>query len=351
MLELSVYLKGQGVAVELATLESDASGPLARAARDRDLRCTTLPGELRHPARLTRTLGELVSELGIQLVHSHSRKADAMSRLATYPEGVKRISTVVGRHPTNSKLRMLGVVTPALRRLFDHVVAPSPRTLEQLRKSGHAFDRTTLVDNGLDLPPAPAGFSVADTRAELGAGPDDVLMVRTCRLVPQKGLDLLLRAMARQVSQGHPMRLALVGDGPERNPLARLVSRLGLNGRVTFTGYRDDAVDLLRAADLMVISSRNEDLPRSMLEAMALGVPIIAANVGGGIRRLIQSGETGWLVRREDLDALSLAMTDALRKPELGAEYAKAARDVHKKGHTRDIMGAQYLELYTQLLG
>ena len=351
VLELSSHLASRGVEVELATLESDASGPLARAARDLGLRCTTLLGELRHPVRLTRTLSELVSGLGIHLVHSHSVKADAMNRLATYPTGVKRVSTVHGRHATNRKLHLLGALNRPTLRLFDHVVAGSPRSLEQLRTSGFAFDQTTLVDNGLDLPPAPAGFSAEAARAELGAGPDDVLLVRACRLVPQKGLDLLLRAVARQVVQGQPIRLALVGDGPQREALGRLVSRLGLTERVTFTGYREDAVDLIRAADLMVISSRDDSLPRSLLEAMALGVPVIATNVGGGIRRLIQSGQSGWLVRRDDLDALSLALTDALRQPDLRAQYAEAAKDVFAKGHTRQIMGEQYLELYRRLLG
>ena len=351
VLELSSYLASRGVEVELATLESDASGPLARAARDRGLRCTTLLGELRHPVRLTRALSELVRGLGTRLVHSHSVKADAMSRLATYPAGVKRLATVHGRHATNSKLRLLNAVNRPALRLFDHVVAAAPRTLERLRTSGFAFDHTTLVDSGLDLPPAPAGFSAADTRAKLGAGPDDVLLVRACRLVPQKGVDILIKAVARQVAQGQPMRLALVGDGPQREALGQLVSRLGLTERVTFTGYREDALDLIRAADLMAISSRDDSLPRSLLEAMALGVPVVAANVGGGIRNLIQSGHSGWLVRRDDLDALSLALTDALRQPDLRAAYAEEARAVISKGHTREIMGQQYLGLYERLLG
>ena len=351
VLELSSYLREQGVEVELAALESDCAGPLARAARNMGLRCTVLPGELRHPARLVRALAGLVSGLGIQLVHSHSVKADAMNRLATYPCQVKRLSTVHGRRPTNPKLWLLNAVNMPALRLFDHVVAATPRTLDRLRLAGMAFAHTTLVDSGLDLPPAPDGFSTAATRAELGAANGDALIVRACRLVPQKGVDLLLRAVARQVAQGKPVRLAIVGDGPERAPLAELSSRLGLSERVTFTGYRDDALDLQRAADLCVISSRDDSLPRSMLQAVALGVPVVAANVGGGIRRLIRNGETGWLVRRDDLDALSLSLTEALGQPDLQRKYAAAARSEYKKGYTCQTMGEQYLDLYRRLLG
>jgi len=350
LLELSTFLLDQGVEVELAALESDCAGPLARAARDLGLRCTVLPGELRHPARLVRALSGLVRGLGIQVVHSHSIKADAMSRLATYPTGVKRLSTQHGRHPTNPKLRLLGAITPAALRLFDHVVAAAPRTLDQLRKAGFSYDRTTLVDSGLDLPPAPGSDALAAARAELGAADGDLLIVRACRLVPQKGVDLLLRAVARQVAQGRALRLAIVGEGSERHPLAELSSRLGITERVTFTGYRDDALDLQRAADLCVISSRDDSLPRSMLQAMALGIPVVAANVGGGIRMVIRPGDTGWLVRRDDLDALSISLTDALVQPDLRHKYAAAARLEHEKGHTRAIMGQQYLDLYAQLV-
>ncbi len=350
LLELSAYLQDQGQDVHIAVLESDAAPGLTAAARRLDLRCTTLPGELRHPMRLANTLSELVSSLGIQVVHSHSHKADAMQRLATFPETVKRMATCHGRHPTSSKLRLLELVNRPALRLFQHAVAVSPRMLDQLRDSGLPYNHTTLIDNGLDVPPAKSDFSAEGLRGELGVKPDEALLIRACRLVPSKGVDLLLRALARQVAR-HPVRLVIAGDGPEKSSLEQLASRLGIADRVIFAGYREDVPDLLRAADLMVLSSRDEGLPRSMLEAMALEVPVIAANVGGGIRRLIQPGQNGWLVRREDLDAVSLTMTEALSRPDLRQQYSTDAYALYQQNHTRAAMGQQYLDLYKQLLG
>lgn len=350
VLELGAFLQQQGVDVHLACLESDAAGPLGEAARQMGLAYTTLPGELRRPDRLVRALAGMVERLGIQLVHSHSIKADAMQRLATFPRGVRRVATRRGRTPTSAKLRGLELINGPALRLMDHVVALSPLSLEQLRGAGLDINRSTLIENGLDLPAPAPDFSAADLRASLGVGPDQTLLVRACRLVPAKGIDLLLRAMARQVSR-HDLRLVLAGEGPAKDDLRQLAARLDLGDRVTFAGHRDDVPDLLRAADLMVLSSREEGLPSSMLQAMALGVPLVAANVGGGIRRLIQPASTGWLVRGGDLDELSLAVTEALDSPELGEKYAAAALAVYQHNHTRAAMGEQYLALYQALLG
>ncbi len=350
VLELSAHLQAHGHEVHIAALESDAAPALGEAAHRRGLGCTTLPGEMRHPGRLLATLGELVDRLGVQLVHSHSLKADAVQRLATFPDKTRRVSTYHGRYPTSTKLWLLQKVNLPALRLFDHVVAMSPRSLEQLRHGGLSIERTTLIDNGLDLPPSSGRTTPERTRDALGVAPDDMLMVRACRQVKDKGIDLLLRAMARQVSY-HQVRLIIAGEGQQKHELQQLARRLDLLDRVTFAGYRQDVPALLRAADLMVISSRDEGLPCSLLEAMALGVPVVAANVGAGIRRLIQPGHSGWLVRREDVDALSLAMTEALSRPDLREAYAAEAKKVYEQNHTRAAMGEQYLELYDRLLG
>jgi glycosyltransferase involved in cell wall biosynthesis len=111
------------------------------------------------------------------------------------------------------------------------------------------------------------------------------------RLHPSKGYDLLLAAVADLVTTLPGVRLRVVGDGPLRDPLNDQAHRLGLHDHVAFLGTRD--VDEVRAelacADLLVISSRDEGLPRTLLEAAASGVPVVATSVGG-----IPSAVTGW---------------------------------------------------------
>jgi glycosyltransferase involved in cell wall biosynthesis len=114
------------------------------------------------------------------------------------------------------------------------------------------------------------------------AGPTVVLLT-VGRLVPSKGYDLLLTAMAALATERPEVRLRIVGDGPSRDALVRQAQRLGVSGVVDFAGAAtpDEVRAELARADLFVISSRDEGLPRTLLEATAAGVPVVTTNVGG----------------------------------------------------------------------
>ncbi|GHK04209.1 hypothetical protein SY2F82_60060 [Streptomyces sp. Y2F8-2] len=121
-----------------------------------------------------------------------------------------------------------------------------------------------------------------------GPGPS---LLAVGRLVPSKGYDILLEALATLVETVPAARLRIVGDGPERTRLTALAERLGLAGRVTFLGARgvDDVREEYARADLFVISSRDEGLPRTLLEAASAAVPVVATRVGG-----IPAAVSGW---------------------------------------------------------
>ncbi len=136
------------------------------------------------------------------------------------------------------------------------------------------------------------------------AGPEPSLLA-VGRLVPSKGYDILLSALAMLVETVPSARLRIVGDGPEKAKLLRQADRLGLAGHVTFLGAQ--GVEGVRAelarADLFVIASRDEGLPRTLLEAVAAGVPVVATSVGG-----IPAAASNWSsVSLVSVDAASLA--------------------------------------------
>jgi glycosyltransferase involved in cell wall biosynthesis len=131
-----------------------------------------------------------------------------------------------------------------------------------------------------------------------------------------KGLTYLLRAMA-QVSRGYPeARLLLVGSGPLEDELKALVNDLGLVQKVIFAGRitYDQVPAFLAASDLLVLPSLNEGLPRVVLEAMAMGLPVVASRVGG-IPELVRDGETGLLVPPRNEEALGKALVSLLADP------------------------------------
>jgi glycosyltransferase involved in cell wall biosynthesis len=143
------------------------------------------------------------------------------------------------------------------------------------------------------------------------------------RLIPAKGGDLLLRALARVSDL--PFRVALIGAGSERARLEALASELGIAERVHFHGEIPNAAPLFPAFDLFVSSSRSEGSPIVLFEAMAAGVPIAAARVGGVPEALRE--QDAWLVPPEDPEALARAVREALGDPAAARRRAQSARE------------------------
>jgi glycosyltransferase involved in cell wall biosynthesis len=190
-------------------------------------------------------------------------------------------------------------------------------------------------------PLGPADGSDADPaalRAELGIPAGAPVVGTIARLVPIKGLDVLLRAARRVVERVPEVRFVLVGGGREREALARQAADLGLVGRVNFTGERLEVAALYRLFDCFALPSRSEGCSNVLLEAMQVGLPIVATCVGG-IKELVRDGAQALLVAPEDDAALADALVRVLTDAELARRLAAAARD-----RSREFTIAAYVE-------
>jgi glycosyltransferase involved in cell wall biosynthesis len=161
-----------------------------------------------------------------------------------------------------------------------------------------------------------------DIRAELNLPRDSPLVATAAILRPEKRLDVLIEAHAGLERSVH---LVIAGVGPGRGSLERLAANLGSAERVHFLGLRDDVDMILRSADVGALSSDWEGMPLFALECMAAGTPLVATAVGG-LRELVESGETGLLVKPGDPSALREALANVIRQPELGQRLAAAAK-------------------------
>jgi glycosyltransferase involved in cell wall biosynthesis len=168
------------------------------------------------------------------------------------------------------------------------------------------------------------------------------------RLEPRKGVDLALEALARAQAP-RDLQLDIIGDGPCRAALERQTAALGLAGRVRFRGYRSDPEIILAGTDAVLCSSRKEGMGVALLEAMALGRPVIAVPVGG-VPEIVSDGDTGWLARDGSIDALADALAAAARagRTELARRGARARATVEGR-FTEAHMRAAYEELYRRL--
>jgi len=147
------------------------------------------------------------------------------------------------------------------------------------------------------------------------SGRREPLILAAGRLVPQKGFDLLLQAFARVAADFPDWRIAIAGEGPERQGLARLHDKLGLAGRVDLLGHVQDIEAWMDRASLVVQPSRFEGFPNVVLESMGMGAAVISADCPAGPSELIVDGVNGRLVPVENVDALARVMAELMSQP------------------------------------
>ncbi len=219
-------------------------------------------------------------------------------------------------------------VNRQLARLTDEVYGVAWGQLPYITGDlGHDAAKLRIVYNGIDPTWIDGGGDdPAATRRELGVAPDETVIGTIAVLRPEKDHPTLLRAFRRVVDQRPDVRLALVGDGPERARLEALIDELSLRDHVLLLGHQDDVRRLLRVFDVFTLSSRTvEACPNSLLEAMSAGIPAVCTAVGG-VPEMIVDGVTGRVVPAEDPDALAAGFLELLGDPDAAHAMGEAGR-------------------------
>ncbi len=226
--------------------------------------------------------------------------------------------------------------------LVDHVIAVSDAAAQTFKRAGAAHERLTTIRNGIATPRPNA--SRHDTRAALGLGEGDPVILTVARFTPQKGHASLLAAMDDVAAAFPSARLLLAGDGVGRPGMERVARELGLEGHVAFLGERQDVPDLLVAADLFVLPSMFEGLPLVVLEAMALGVPVVATRIGGTEEALGHAHP--WYAAPNDPAALSGRIIEALSDAPARAQVGARGRTRFEAGYRASRMAAETAAVY-----
>jgi glycosyltransferase involved in cell wall biosynthesis len=223
-------------------------------------------------------------------------------------------------------------------------MGPSGREGASLREP--EGPRVVSIPNGVPIPPVPwqrrPDWRVAPRAAFVG------------RLAPEKGLDTLIDAWPA-VRAAHPgARLVLIGDGPERPALEARARALGLTlgpgQSVELPGTAADATAALRDADLFVLPSREEGMSIALLEAMALGIPLVASSIPGN-RRIVADFKHGRLAPPDDPEALARVIVEQWTNFDRAFHMSRAARSRVEQEFSIRIVARKHLELFSELVG
>lgn len=308
----------------LAQLLLAPAGPLLDRALAEGLeaRRWDARGEL-DPAAVLAARGALAA-FRPDVAHLHSAHAHALgvpaARLARVPAVVvaRRVDFRVATNPFSRLKYALPV---------DRYFCISEGVRAAMLASGIAPARLALVPSGVDLAAVEAeGRSAApDLRALLGLPADAEVVGTVASLAPHKNHALLLEAAPRVLAARPRAHFAWLGEGECRPALERRRDALGLAERVHLAGFRPDARALMRQFDLFVLPSHLEGLCTSLLDAQALGVPIVATAVGG-VPEVVTDGVSGRLVRALEPGALAGAIAGALGDPAARAAWAQGGR-------------------------
>lgn len=185
-------------------------------------------------------------------------------------------------------------------------------------------------------------------RREFGFPGDAPVVATVGNLTSKKGHTHLLAAAVKIAVQHPTARFLIVGQGPLAESLRVEADRLGLNGRLVFAGFRRDAIRLVAASDIFVLSSIHEGLPVALLEAMALGKPSVVTRVGGIPEATDEA--SSMLVPPEDPQALANAISALLASPDLRARLGAAARDRARTRYGVPHMVRAVEQVYADLL-
>lgn len=312
----------------------------------------------KHPGKDLAAYGRMWRTLrALQPRIVHTRNLPALDMLAPARiAGVKRfvhsehgldLIEIDGKNRKYNRLRRLS------RAVVDRYVTVSADLNRWLRSEiGVREARLTTIYNGVDVQRfAPGGERHA--ALPLGFAADDTIVIGTIgRLDPLKNqialVEAFLRVLAERPALRARLRLALIGDGPERGRIESMLGAAQARDLVWLPGFRDDTPQLYRSLDLFVLPSRSEGISNTLLEAMASGVPVIATRVGGN-PEILPEGIAGQLVA-VDPDGIAAAMLRYIEQPDLACAHGAGGRSHVLQSFSLDTMIARYDRVYRSLL-
>ncbi|HHT9155678.1 MAG TPA: glycosyltransferase family 4 protein [Candidatus Tripitaka sp. YC43] len=304
-------------------------------------------------------LYKLIRSGGYQVVHTHTSKAGLLGRLAA-----RLAHTPVIVHAPRGSIFHPTFFSPLVQWFFtliERLAAPwADKIIAMCQSEARDYlgrriapkEKYTVIDSGIDLNRfRHAQVDVAEKKQGLGLPRDSFVIGIIARLSPEKGHFTALEAFQKVYKEVPDAFLLIVGEGELKEAIRQRITRMGIGDRVVMTGYRTDIPEITRTLDVSFNPSLWDCSPRSVLEAMVCGIPVIATKVGG-IPEMVSDGETGLLVPAGDAEAMAHCILRLRRDAGLGkkltGQAAKRGQELFDLPRTVEMVMQLYLELLTE---
>lgn len=342
VMDMATELEGRGHRVRIVVGgNEEMEVPRRFAARSLDFVCLPELGRRLHPLldlRATLAIRREVKSFSPDLVSLHASKAGALGRVSCLGLGLPVFYTphcwsFVEGFP---KARLYRLAEKFLAPFCDRIVAVSEdERVFGLASGVGSASRTITIHNGVRdrFPSLP--ISRPHSRP--------IRIVSVGRFEEQKNQKLLVEALAEL--QEFPWELTLVGDGPLRQECEDFARSLGIFDRIDFAGYSDEVEHYLGTHDVFALITNWEGFPRSILEAMSAGMPVVASDVGG-IREAVFDGVNGRIAEPGDLPSTVAAFRDLFEDPDRIRFMGEASRERFLRHFSFEVMFGNYEELY-----
>lgn len=328
-----------------ASVACPKGGELEKELRSRGIKVFALEGgESSANMSQIKSLRRIISQERFDIVHTHASFAGRIAgKIAGAKVVMTRHSLIRGRASSIKRL-----ATRLTSRIFtDRIIAISRAVKINLIESGVPADMIIIIYNGIDTTKF-EGIK-GTLREELSIASDIPIIGMVARLVPEKGYEYAINAFYRVLKEYPNAILVIIGSGPLEDSLKTMCSELRIEDNVVFMGYRQDVENLMADFDLFVLSSISEGLGLSLLEAMALGIPVVAT-MTGGIPEVIKDGTNGLLIQPGNDIYLAENMVKILSNKDLAQRLGDEAKKTVAEKFSSKTMIEKTEKVYQEVL-
>lgn len=335
------------------SVEPTQKSDFVDAARELEIPLHCIPESFRFDVRVLSHLRRLQKSRKAGLIETHAVKSHALVRAS----GIWRETPWVAFHHGYTNTSLQSPIYNGLDRWSlrpaSQVVTMNSAFQNHLVQRGVDAQRITVLHNAVPAPSQPRfqldDAALAHKKELLGLSGEDRVILCVGRLSREKAhIDMV--AALQHLCQSLPdreIRLLIVGEGPEKQPVTEAIRSAGLDKNVIFAGQQKNVAPYYEAADVVAIPSLSEGSPNVLLEAMAYGVPVVATTVGG-IPEIVTNGQTAWLVPPRNPELMAKAIDQVFSNPGSARELARRAREKVEHDYSPESRAKALINIYAQ---